>query len=394
MSDIPKSALYDFKGLGYSKIGYFKEVRSKIKELERLNVELAQRHNKLEAIFNSMSDGLTILDLDLNIVFVNDVQKSMFQGKPMIGKKCYKAFYGRDSICPKCSAVKTLDTHETIQGEAPIKKGDYTSSFFEWIISPIKDHYGKTFEILILMRDITGRKEYEVKLMQSERMAAIGFLAAGIAHELNNPLTSIAGFSEGLINKINRLRETPREADLTSFREYLEIINDEAHRCKDIIKNLVEFSRQSTDDYKALNVEKVIKETLSLIRQYAKDNKVKIAFKNNLTSGFDHIIGNNSQIRHLFLSVLSKMFKTITAGGDITVVARNKSHTIEIDIGYPVEFKVDPFQPLENQIITDGEAINMSIWYNIVKKHNGEIEFKSTAENRAAIVLVFPVLLP
>jgi PAS domain-containing protein len=84
---------HDLKGIGFSKIGHFKEVRAKIKELEKLNIELAQRGNRLEAMFNSMSDGLTILDRNLNIVFANHVQKKMFPAISLIGQKCFTTYY-------------------------------------------------------------------------------------------------------------------------------------------------------------------------------------------------------------------------------------------------------------------------------------------------------------
>ena len=87
-----KIPLHDFKGIGFSKIGHFKEVRAKIKELENLNVKLARRGNRLEAIFNSMSDGVTILDRNLNIVFANHVQKNMFPAISLIEQKCRRYF--------------------------------------------------------------------------------------------------------------------------------------------------------------------------------------------------------------------------------------------------------------------------------------------------------------
>ncbi len=88
MGQDPKLAAYDFKGLGYSKIGHFKEVRGKIKELEGLNLELARRHHKLATIIDSMSDGLTILNRDLEIILANKVQKAMFPDISLEGKKC------------------------------------------------------------------------------------------------------------------------------------------------------------------------------------------------------------------------------------------------------------------------------------------------------------------
>jgi transcriptional regulator with PAS, ATPase and Fis domain len=103
-----KIPVHDFKGIGFSKIGHFKEVRAKIKELEKLNVKLARRGNRLEAIFNSMSDGVTILDRNLTIVFANHVQKNMFPAISLIGQKCFTTYYRKNEICSNCPACKPL----------------------------------------------------------------------------------------------------------------------------------------------------------------------------------------------------------------------------------------------------------------------------------------------
>ncbi|HKI47758.1 MAG TPA: PAS domain-containing protein, partial [Desulfobacteria bacterium] len=205
MADIQIKTSHDFKGISYSKLGHFKEVRSKIKELEKLNLELARRHNRLEAIFNGMSDGLTILDRNFTIVFANQVQKNMFPDISVIGKKCFKAFFRKEKTCHECPALRSLETLGTFQGETLVKSGTYAGRYYEWTTSPIKGPNEKVDEIILLMRDITLRKESEHKLMQADRMATIGFLAAGIAHEINNPLASIAGFAEGLLKRLKHL---------------------------------------------------------------------------------------------------------------------------------------------------------------------------------------------
>lgn len=98
----------DFKGLRHSKIGYFKEFRSKIKELEKLNIQLAQRHNRLDAIFNSMSDGVTILDRGLNIVFTNRIQKNV-SGNFEFGKELPPNFLPARSAVPRLPGDENLE---------------------------------------------------------------------------------------------------------------------------------------------------------------------------------------------------------------------------------------------------------------------------------------------
>lgn len=387
---------HDFKGIGFSKIGYFKEVRSKIKELEKLNIKLVRRHNRLEAIFNSMTDGLTILDREMNIVFANKVQQTLFPEISLIGKKCHAAYYRRQEICRDCPALKTMNAQETLRGEVLIKGGEYAGRYYEWSTSPIHDPFGKVEEVILLMRDITARKEYEFKLMQADRMAAIGFLAAGIAHEINNPLTSVAGFSEALLNRLSKIEGFQDNKMLAPFQEYLEIINNEAYRCRDIIRNLQEFSRSSTDDYETLPIDQIINGTISLFRQHAKDSNIKIIFKNDLTAGFNRIIGKESQLKHVFLNLFYNAFKAMEHGGELSVKARNDENRIEILIsdtgsGHSQKLAKNIFNvsPMDEP----GTNIDLSICYSIIQHHKGEIRYDSIEGKGAVFTLRFPVAL-
>jgi two-component system NtrC family sensor kinase len=390
---------YDFKGIGFSKIGYFKEVRSKIKELEDLNVELARRHNKLEAIINSMSSGLLILDQNLNIIFANKVQASMFPGVPLIGQECYKALYRKTKRCRDCPALKTLETHETYRGEILIKEGGFAGRYYEWTTSPIRSPFGEVSEIVLLMRDITRRKEYEFKLLQADRMAAVGLLAAGIAHEINNPLTSIAGFSEGLLKRLKDLKGPIDRKKLEMFKKYLDIIFNEAYRCKDIIQNLLEYSRKSGDDTEILDVDQIISDTVSLIRQHAKDNKIRITVKNSLATGFNRIVGNEAQLKHMFLNLFHGAFKAMQGGGQLTTVARNSGNIIEITIAYNRDaaesdegMTQDP--QCSSEEARDSRAMDLSICYNIMGHHGGDLHFEHFPGGARKFVLQFPSIMP
>ncbi|MCA1795218.1 MAG: PAS domain-containing protein, partial [Desulfobacteraceae bacterium] len=330
-----KSPIPDFKGLGHSKIGYFKEVRSKIKELENLNLKLAHRHNRLEAVFNSMDHGLAILDRNLNIVYTNHIQKKMFPGIEGDKGKCFHVFYQKEAHCRNCPALKSLETQKTQNGVRFFKQGALAGHYYEWTISPIQNQSGQIDEILMIMQDVTVRKEYEFKLMQAHRMASVGFLATGIAHEINNPLTSIAGFSEGLLKRLKKMDTDRKDGTLKFFREYLTIINSEAYRCKEIIERLREFTHDSSDEYESLEIDTIIKETLDLIRQNAKDSNIKINFQNILSNGFNQISGKKSQLKHLFLNLFKNLVDSSEQGGDFCIIARNDGERIEIIIPDP-----------------------------------------------------------
>jgi PAS domain S-box-containing protein len=387
----------DFKGIGYSKIGYFKEVRKKITELENLNLKLAQRRNRLEAIFNSIGDGLTILDRNLNIVFANRIQQAMFPGVSLIGRKCFQAYYHKGDICKNCPSLKTMTNDETLQGEVFIKDGKFAGHYFEWTTSPIMDQNGRVAEIILLMRDVTKRKDYEFKLMQADRMAAIGFLAAGIAHEINNPLTSISGFSEGLLKRLKKFEGEEDGKKLESFKEYLEIIHAEAYRCKNIIQRLQEFSRISGDDFEPLQIDRIIKDTVAIFRQHAKDSRIIISFEKRLAKGFGRIIGKESLLKHLFLNLFNHAFLCMEDGGALKLTSSNDDKNAEIQISHtgcvkPDRYHVNIFDPsCMTQATGDGNPIDLSICYHIVQHHKGDIQFSSNVDQGATFTLRFPL---
>ena len=362
-----------------------------------MNVKLAQRRNRLEAIFNSISDGLTILDRNLNIVFANRIQQAMFPGVSLIGRKCFQAYYHKEDICKNCPSLKTMANDETLQGEVFIKDGKFAGHYFEWTTSPIMDQTGRVAEIILLMRDVTKRKDDEFKLMQADRMAAIGFLAAGIAHEINNPLTSISGFSEGLLKRLKNVAGGEVGKKLESFKEYLEIIHAEAYRCKNIIQRLQEFSRISGDDFEPLQIDRIIRDTVALFRQHAKDSKIIISFENRLTKGFGTIIGKESLLKHLFLNLFNHAFLCMEDGGALKLTSSNDDKNAELQISHtgcvkPDRFHVNIFDPsCMTQATGDGNPIDLSICYNIVQHHKGDIQFSSNVDQGATFTLRFPL---
>ncbi len=395
-----KPIFHDFQGIGYSKSGHFKEVRKKIKELEQLNVELTRRHSRLEAIFNGMSDGLTILDRDLNIVFANDVQKKFFPNAPLVGQKCFNAYFRRQRVCRDCPARQTLESREILQGEVLIKSGAYAGRYFDWTSSPIIGPSDTVDEIIFLMRDVTRRKEYEHKLREADRMAAVGFLAAGIAHELNNPLTSIVGFSEGLIKRLEKIRGSMDNPTFAAFTEYLNVILSDAYRCRDIIGNLQAFSRSSSDDFETLEIDRIIQDTLSLFRQHAKDCSIEMTFENRLCLGLNSILGKSSQLKHLFLNILNRAFQAMEHGGKILVKAVNRENNIEVILAYSgggiIRHPHDTiYSPPDMGGDQDQEyTIDLAICYSIVQHHKGAIQFSADPDHSDIVALTFPTRIP
>ena len=122
---------------------------------------------------------------------------------------------------------------------------DGKNRHFEITASPLRNPDGKPCLILLLMRDVTLEKELQAKYYQAQQMATIGMLAAGVAHEINNPLTAISGFAEGLKRRLPRLERKIDKELADDFNEYLGIILKECQRCQEIVQTLLTFGRQT-----------------------------------------------------------------------------------------------------------------------------------------------------
>jgi signal transduction histidine kinase len=279
------------------------------------------------------------------------------------------------------------------------KTGHLAGRYFEWTTSPISDAFGKVDEIILIMLDISERKDYELRLMQTDRMVSVGFLATSLAHEINNPLTSIAGFSEGLLKRMKTKGLFRDEKVMASFKDYLAIINSEAYRCKDIIQNLREFNSDTSFESERLDIDKIIQGTISLIRQHAKDQHIKIVFENHLTNGFNKVIGKNGQLKHLFLNLFKELFNAMTAGGKLKIKARNDGEKIEIilsDHDGSLSDKISGCQtdqPLAGCVTNGQERMDLSICRNILRHHQGDIRPISTQDGHRQLVLCFPAVL-
>ena len=395
----------DFKGLGFSKIGHFKQVRAKIGELEKIGAELSRRHSELEAVINSMTEGLTILDQDLNIVFINKVQQALFQGRALSGRKCYEAFYQKQKICGNCPAVETLAKQESLSGEINVDLPPHGRRHLEWSTTRIADPLGSAPRVLLLMRDITKRKEEEMNLMRADRLATIGLLAAGIAHEINNPLTSIAGFSEGLLKRVKQNHPIEEDQLIRALEDYLQIINQEAHRCSNIIRNLIRYSQKTTENMTSLDIVQIIHDTIVLIQPHARQTGIQLALNDGQTTEPLCLTGSEANLKHLCLTLFNYALEAMEGPGTLNISAQRNAGEVEViishgnSLGSPAALTpsdrgeaVPPFHAGKADI--GGLPLSLSICYTIMQQHRGQISLQHGEDRSLAFVLKFPTSLP
>ncbi|MBA7635115.1 Sporulation kinase E [subsurface metagenome] len=238
------------------------------------------------------------------------------------------------------------------------------------------------------IRDISERKKMEEQLIVTDRLASIGELASGIAHELNNPLTGIIGFSELLLNK-----DIPEDV-----REDLQVINREAKRTSQVVKNLLTFARKHETTKQLVDINQAIKSVLDL-RAY--EQKVhNIAIVTNFDPELPEITADIFRLQQVFVNIIinAEYFMVQSHGrGTITITTKVKGNTILASFaddgpGIKKEHLRHLFDPFfTTKEVGKGTGLGLSICHGIVTEHGGQIHAESEPGKGATFIVELPI---
>ena len=224
-------------------------------------------------------------------------------------------------------------------------------------------------------------------LIQSEKLASLGKLAAGIAHEINNPLTSI------LIN--SHLISEMLEKDV-AFGENIKLIIDETNRCSKIVKGLLEFSRQSPPEKEFANINEVIKKTLLLFESQVLANNVRAEKK--LNENLPAILIDVNKIEQVLTNLILNALDAMPGGGILVISSQMSvdNQFVEVKIrdtgsGIPKEYISKIFDPFFTTKGIKGTGLGLSVSYGIVQQHDGTINVQSEVGKGTTIVISLPV---
>ena len=251
-------------------------------DLEASHWELVRAQNALNALFENLPDALYLVDSQYKLIAINRHRKQRIPAQ--LGSKenrfspgerlCYQALFSRSAPCPECLIKETFNTGQpTLRIERrfgnmlaqPTAVKDtageaaWTEDAVEWEIHtyPVPDRSQKTFQVILLERDITEKRQLENILTQSEKLAAMGQLAAGIAHEINNPLTAIIANAQILH------RSLPVDNDL---QESVDLISRAGARAVQVVRNLLDFARKEEYHLSITNLNENLNRALELVQ--------------------------------------------------------------------------------------------------------------------------------
>jgi len=232
-------------------------------------------------------------------------------------------------------------------------------------------------------------KEYtDQQIMKSERLATIGQLAAGVAHEINNPLGTISLYAQMILDDLGK--------DNESCKKSIEIVMKQTNRAGRIVKDLLEFARQSEPEMRMLNINDIIKKAISIISHPAELQSIRLI--DDLSPELADILADSNKLEQVFVNVMINALQAMPDGGQLTVRTRmiydGEFEEIEISdtgCGIPQENLSKLFDPFFSTKRTgEGTGLGLSVTLGIVEKHNGTIDVKSTVGEGSSFVIRLP----
>ena len=352
---------------------------------------LRQSEENYRALFDSSVIGTVVLDAEsMKIAMVNQAAVKMFgfnSAEEALGLDPFSFILPEDrerylEITQK--GVFEQNSHQTYEIKAMTKDGRGI-----WIntTATMITHKGK-LAALISFADITEQKKQTELLMMTDRLASLGELASGAAHEINNPLTSIIGFSQLLLEK-----QVPDD-----IREDLKLINNEAQRAASVTKNLLTFARRHAPTKQRNQINNIIEDVLKLRTYEHKANGIEV--KRQLAPDLPEIMVDYFQMQQVFMNIVinAEYFMTVAHNkGTLTITTKKQNDTVMISFaddgpGIPSENLRRIFDPFFTTKETGkGTGLGLSICHGIVTEHGGQIYAKSQLSKGTTIFVELPI---
>jgi len=359
-----------------------------VTEQKTFQSQLQRERDFNQKILNTTQSMILVLDTAGLISYANRrCFESGYREDELIGHRLVDWVEPSHQESFEAALETTAQGHQVENLEPRVRRSDGSMGHFSISLSPMRDEQNVVNSVVVVMTDITDATLLQAKLAHSERMATIGRLVSGVAHEVNNPLAAILGFTDLLL-------ENPAIPD--NAREDLQIILHEAQRTKDIVQDLLSFARQRPVQRELVQVNSVLRQTIKLRSYDFASHGVEVSedFDENLAPA----LGDAQQLQQVFLNILNNAYDAVQEAGrrgSISIRTRRQDDSIEVaftDNGTGVtdpERIFDPF--FTTKQAAKGTGLGLSICYGIVRAHGGEI---FCANNEGAQGCTFKIRIP
>jgi two-component system NtrC family sensor kinase len=369
--------------------------------------EVALRAREIDAqrrftsrIIDSMPLGLYVIDAEYRIQAWNRKREIGIQGvarDDAIGRTVFEVLHRqpRDLLKREFDRVFQTGQIEEVEARTETREGP---RYYRIRKIPMRLDDQHVSHVITIGEDITEAKVVQQQISQTEKLAAVGQLAAGVMHEINNPLATIGACVEALTSRADALTPGPGQAFLT---EYLEIIGSELTRCKAIVDGLLDFSRPKARAKYPVAINQVVEDALFLVRYHDRFKRIRLV--RHLTDDLPPVEANAEQLIQVFLDLMLNALDAMDGRGTLTVGTRmspERSDEVVVEItdtgmGIPREHIAKIFEPFfTTKAPGAGTGLGLSISYAIVEHHGGRIQVDSQLGSGSTFRVTLPVHVP
>lgn len=349
-------------------------------ENARLFEQVKMAEQQLENIFESISDMVYFVSKDYEIRSVNKAVASRL-GIPTdqaIGRKCYELFHGTTEPFVKCPHHKTVNTKKAYVEEL---EDSHMGGTFLTSSSPIFDLTGEFIGSVHVVRDITEMKNLQQKLVMSEKMAALGEVAAKVAHEIRNPLVSVGGFAKRLEKKLEG-----------NLKEYAGIIVKEVERLEGILREILGFVKEVRLAREMVDLNALMEDVMTLMHSGMEERHIGVTKDFRLCEA---VYVDSNRVKEALVNIISNAMQSISGSGTIFVrtYERDRFAVVEVeDSGHGIPDSDLPY--IFNPFFTtkaSGTGLGLAITHRIVQEHGGSIQVKSEADKGSLFRVFIPI---
>jgi len=369
------------------------------KEVELRTAETETQKRFIEAIIDSLPVSLYAVDRDYRVVAWNRNRELGELGIPRgsaLGRNVFKVLtrQPREVLEQEFSRVFESGEIERIEQETTTGKGEIRN----WLISKIPmwaDSSGEVSHVITVGEEVTDRVEANRAVARAEKLAAVGRLAAGVVHEINNPLATISACAESLESRLNEgaFDGSPMVEDL---REYLGLIRSEAFRCKMITNGLLDFSRTRASDHVTIDLGDVIGSVIRLLSHQKRRSAVE--FRVNIAEDLARVSGDPGQLQQALIALATNALDALVFSGILTIDAKNDGKKVVVEVidngvGIPPENLPKIFEPFfTTKEIGKGTGLGLAVCYGILTEHDGSLDVQSTVGVGTTFTITLPAV--
>jgi two-component system NtrC family sensor kinase len=356
-----------------------------------------EEHRKFtESVLDALPVSLYVIDRDYNIVMWNRHREIGIQGMPrdsVIGRNVFEVLSNYPQGKLSSEFERAFETGKIERIEQQTADDDGGTKY--WIVSkiPMVDKSKRVSHVITVGEDVTMRVEAIHAVGRAEKLAAVGRLASGVVHEINNPLATISACAEALESRVEE-GVFGESVEVDDLREYLGLIRSEAFRCKNITNGLLDFSRVRTGNRHEVNIEDILESSSRLISHQNRGEKIGISIE--VEKDMPLVIADEGQIQQAVIALATNAIDAMPEGGQLTFSASHQRRRILIKvtdtgIGINQEDISKIFEPFfTTKEVGKGTGLGLAVCYGIITDHDGRLSVRSNP----GIGTTFTISLP